>query len=57
MRDALRYMVYGDSQTFDVERLIDLLQALEKFVAVRTGDAPPPMEPPTDPPLTPTDPH
>lgn len=32
-------MVYGSSQTFDVDRLIDLLQALEKFVAVRdTGD-------------------
>ena len=39
MRAALRYMVYGSSETFDVERLIDLLQALEKFVAVRdTGD-------------------
>lgn len=39
MRSALRYMVYGNSQTFDVDRLIDLLQALEKFVAVRdTGD-------------------
>lgn len=41
MRKALRYMIYGDgaSESFDVERLIDLLQALEKFVAVRdTGD-------------------
>ena len=39
MRAALRYMVYGEAETFDVERLIDLLQALEKFVAVRdTGD-------------------
>mmetsp|Transcript_44155 Transcript_44155/g.103269 ORF Transcript_44155/g.103269 Transcript_44155/m.103269 type:complete len:341 (-) Transcript_44155:81-1103(-) len=39
MREALRYMVYGNSQSFDVDRLIDLLQALEKFVAVRdTGD-------------------
>lgn len=39
MRAALRYMVYGSSQTFDVDRIIDLLQALEKFVAVRdTGD-------------------
>merc|ERR1719443_517694 len=35
MRAALRYMVYGEEQTFDVERLIDLLQALGKFVAVR----------------------
>ena len=32
-------MVYGESKTFDVDRVIDLLQALEKFVAVRdTGD-------------------
>ena len=32
-------MVYGSEQTFDVDRVIDLLQALEKFVAVRdTGD-------------------
>jgi aarF domain-containing kinase len=39
MREALRYMVYGESKTFDVDRVIDLLQALEKFVAVRdTGD-------------------
>lgn len=39
MRAALRYMVYGSSGVFDVERMIDLLQALEKFVAVRdTGD-------------------
>ena len=39
MRAALRYMVYGEGQTFDVARVIDLLQALEKFVAVRdTGD-------------------
>ena len=39
MRAALRYMVYGEGETVDVERVIDLLQALEKFVAVRdTGD-------------------
>jgi aarF domain-containing kinase len=39
MREALRYMVYGSSGVFDVDRMIDLLQALEKFVAVRdTGD-------------------
>ena len=32
-------MVYGEGKTFDVDRVIDLLQALEKFVAVRdTGD-------------------
>ncbi|KOO28189.1 hypothetical protein Ctob_008322 [Chrysochromulina tobinii] len=29
LRAALRYMVYGKSQTFDVDRMIDLLQALE----------------------------
>ena len=39
LRAALRYMVYGKGQTFDVDRMIDLLQALEKFVAVKdTGD-------------------
>lgn len=26
LREALRYMVYGKSNVFDVERLIDLLQ-------------------------------
>ncbi|EOD20485.1 hypothetical protein EMIHUDRAFT_427260, partial [Emiliania huxleyi CCMP1516] len=31
MREALRYMVYGEGKTFDVDRVIDLLQALEKF--------------------------
>merc|ERR1711871_323038 len=35
MRSALQYMVYGKSGVFDAERLIDLLQALEKFVAVK----------------------
>ena len=30
MREALRYMVYGEGKTFDVDRVIDLLQALEK---------------------------
>ena len=39
LRAALRYMVYGRAESFDVDRMIDLLQALEKFVAVRdTGD-------------------
>merc|ERR1719424_2568673 len=39
LRAALRYMVYGKGEVFDVDRMIDLLQALEKFVAVRdTGD-------------------
>lgn len=35
LRKALRYMVYGREGEFDAERLIDLLQALEKFSAVR----------------------
>jgi len=35
LRSALRYMVYGPSQQFDADRMIDLLQALEKFVAVK----------------------
>ncbi|CAN0093839.1 unnamed protein product [Ectocarpus sp. 6 AP-2014] len=33
LREALRYMIYGKSNVFDVERLIDLLQALESFQA------------------------
>lgn len=35
LRAALRYMVYGKEGQFDAENLIDLLQALEKFSAVR----------------------
>jgi len=35
LRAALRYMVYGRAGNFDAENLIDLLQALEKFTAVR----------------------
>lgn len=35
LKSALRYMVYGKEGKFDAERLIDLLQALEKFTAVR----------------------
>lgn len=35
LKAALRYMVYGKENQFDAERLIDLLQALEKFSAVR----------------------
>jgi len=34
LRDALKYMVYGQEGEFEAERLIDLLQALEKFTAV-----------------------
>jgi aarF domain-containing kinase len=35
LREALRYMVYGKSNVLDVERLIDLLQNFERFVAVK----------------------
>jgi len=39
LRSALKYMVYGPENEFDAERVIDLLQALEKFSAVRNdGD-------------------
>jgi len=35
LKATLKYMVYGRDGEFDAERLIDLLQALEKFAAVR----------------------
>ena len=35
LKAALRYMVYGRDGKFDASKLIDLLQALEKFTAVR----------------------
>merc|ERR1719148_540102 len=35
LKAALRYMVYGKDGSFDAEKVIDLLQALEKFKAVR----------------------
>ena len=39
LQKTLRYMVYGRKGDFDAEKLIDLLQALEKFSAVRdNGD-------------------
>lgn len=39
LRAALKYMVYGRSDSFDVDRMIDLLQALEKYAKVKdTGD-------------------
>ena len=39
LRATLRYMIYGRDGNFDAENLIDLLQALEKFTAVRdAGD-------------------
>jgi len=39
LKAAFRYMVYGQSDVLDVDRIIDMLQALEKFVAVKdTGD-------------------
>eukprot|EP00579_Thalassiosira_antarctica_P012386 CAMPEP_0201913594 /NCGR_PEP_ID=MMETSP0903-20130614/3998_1 /ASSEMBLY_ACC=CAM_ASM_000552 /TAXON_ID=420261 /ORGANISM="Thalassiosira antarctica, Strain CCMP982" /LENGTH=807 /DNA_ID=CAMNT_0048448827 /DNA_START=149 /DNA_END=2572 /DNA_ORIENTATION=+ len=35
LKAALRYMVYGRDGSFDAEKLIDLLQALEKFTAIK----------------------
>jgi len=35
MQAALRYTVYGKSKRFDVDRLLDMLAALEKFAAVK----------------------
>lgn len=35
LKESLRYMVYGKEGNFDAEKLIDLLQALEKFTAIR----------------------
>merc|ERR1719271_1396673 len=35
LRAALRYMVYGREGSFNAEKLIDLLQALEKFTAIK----------------------
>eukprot|EP00595_Chromulina_sp_UTEXLB2642_P002956 CAMPEP_0196768098 /NCGR_PEP_ID=MMETSP1095-20130614/42333_1 /TAXON_ID=96789 ORGANISM="Chromulina nebulosa, Strain UTEXLB2642" /NCGR_SAMPLE_ID=MMETSP1095 /ASSEMBLY_ACC=CAM_ASM_000446 /LENGTH=469 /DNA_ID=CAMNT_0042137185 /DNA_START=816 /DNA_END=2222 /DNA_ORIENTATION=- len=36
LRAALRYMIYGkNNKVLDVDRVIDMLQALEKFVAVK----------------------
>ena len=31
-------MVYGQGQTIDVDRMIDMLTALEKFIAVKDAD-------------------
>jgi aarF domain-containing kinase len=31
LREALRYMVYGKSGNFDMDRMIDLLEAFEDF--------------------------
>eukprot|EP00238_Polyblepharides_amylifera_P011855 CAMPEP_0196587628 /NCGR_PEP_ID=MMETSP1081-20130531/58094_1 /TAXON_ID=36882 /ORGANISM="Pyramimonas amylifera, Strain CCMP720" /LENGTH=743 /DNA_ID=CAMNT_0041909867 /DNA_START=360 /DNA_END=2591 /DNA_ORIENTATION=+ len=31
LRAALKYMIYGKSESFDVDRMIDLLEALESF--------------------------
>ena len=35
LKAALKYMVYGKDGSFDAEKLIDLLQALEKFTAIK----------------------
>mmetsp|Transcript_9002 Transcript_9002/g.22534 ORF Transcript_9002/g.22534 Transcript_9002/m.22534 type:complete len:662 (-) Transcript_9002:6-1991(-) len=38
LRAALKYMVYGKGNTFNVDRLIEILQAFETFVDVRDSD-------------------
>ena len=35
LKAAFKYMVYGKSKSIDVDRMIDMLTALEKFVAVK----------------------
>ena len=35
LKAAFRYMVYGQGQSIDVDRLIEMLTALEKFIAVK----------------------
>ena len=35
LQAAFRYMIYGKSNSLDIDRLIDLLQAFEKFVQVK----------------------
>lgn len=35
LKAAFRYMVYGQGETIDVDRMIDMLTALEKFIAVK----------------------
>jgi aarF domain-containing kinase len=35
LKAAFKYMIYGRGDTWDVDRIIDMLQALEKFVAVK----------------------
>jgi len=35
LKAAFRYMVYGKESSLDIDRIIDMLQALEKFVDVK----------------------
>jgi len=35
LKQAFRYMVYGKSNNLDIDRIIDMLMAVEKFVAVK----------------------
>ena len=35
LKAAFKYMVYGKENTMDVDRIIDMLQAMEKFVDVK----------------------
>ena len=35
LKQAFRYMVYGKSNSLDIDRIIDMLMAVEKFIAVK----------------------
>ena len=35
LKKAFRYMVYGKSNSLDIDRIIDMLMAVEKFIAVK----------------------
>jgi aarF domain-containing kinase len=51
LHESLRYMVYGRSNSLDVERLIDLLSALETFTInskTASGNLSPPVPIPAD---------
>eukprot|EP00667_Euglena_gracilis_P002868 EG_transcript_2874 len=39
IKESLRYMIYGDSEVFNVKRVIDLLENVNTYVAVSRGQA------------------
>ncbi|KAK3240127.1 hypothetical protein CYMTET_50009 [Cymbomonas tetramitiformis] len=58
LREGLRYMIYGKTQVFDVDRMIDLLTAFESYTETNNttrsrmaATLPEPTEPPTPFPL------